>query len=158
PAWKVLRVLGNVLELDGFEHTSSQDVLAELRSLCANVRPQEGRWSGGAQTGSDAEAEAAVYRIGMVPMYACDAVVRRAAALQRTNDAGFKGVALSTSVATQAGLGDGAQARIRCNGASVVATVSVDPAVPDGCLSLPSGIAETAALGPAYACVHIEPV
>ena len=161
PAWKVLRVLGNVLDLDGFEHTSSADILAELQALCANVQAGEGRWSGGAGASAPetdgTDANGSVYRIGDVPMYACDAVVRRAASLQRTAQARFDGVALPASVAEKAGLGDGAQARIRCNGASIVTTVNIDPTVPDGCVSLPSGLAETAALGPAYAPVAIEP-
>ena len=34
PGWKVLRVLGNLLGLDGFEYQSSEDVRAEVRRSC----------------------------------------------------------------------------------------------------------------------------
>ena len=33
PGWKVLRVLGNVLNLSGFEYQTSEDVREELRAV-----------------------------------------------------------------------------------------------------------------------------
>src|SRR5207248_4597917 len=39
PGWKVLRVLGNLLGLEGFDYQSSEDVLREVREACAGVKP-----------------------------------------------------------------------------------------------------------------------
>ena len=39
PAWKVLRVLGNLFELEGFDYQDSSAVLDELRERVANVAP-----------------------------------------------------------------------------------------------------------------------
>src|SRR5262249_44403592 len=37
PGWKVLRVLGNLLNLSGFEYQSSEEVREELRKLCGET-------------------------------------------------------------------------------------------------------------------------
>jgi len=75
PGWKVLRVLGNLLALEGFDYDSSEQVREELRGLLAPVEPaaplREVRPTG--------EAEVAV-----VPIYGGDPVVRRSAPLQQT--------------------------------------------------------------------------
>jgi NADH-quinone oxidoreductase subunit G len=74
PAWKVLRVLGNLLGLSGFEQQSSEDVREELRS----ATPPQGLAAGGA-----APAASAVKSLE-TPIYQADPLVRRAGALQRT--------------------------------------------------------------------------
>ena len=37
PAWKVLRVLGNLVEAEGFDYVTSEDVLAECREAVGDV-------------------------------------------------------------------------------------------------------------------------
>jgi len=88
PGWKILRVLGNELGLDGFAFQSSDEVRVELARLIeANA--------GGAVPTSvvtthvpaiAAVAGAAELDLGMldIPMYSIDAVLRRSAALQQT--------------------------------------------------------------------------
>jgi NADH-quinone oxidoreductase subunit G len=79
PAWKVLRVLGNLLGLKGFEYTSSEEVRDELRAA-----------SGG--TGADMASSfmpgrlASVDSIRDIGIYRVDAVVRRSRPLQETRD------------------------------------------------------------------------
>jgi NADH-quinone oxidoreductase subunit G len=80
PGWKVLRVLGNLLDLKGFEYQSSEDVRDEVRHLCAGVvaHPYEGkhRVNGSSPSG----------RVVEFNMYHADAIVRRAPSLQRTQE------------------------------------------------------------------------
>jgi NADH-quinone oxidoreductase subunit G len=90
PGWKVLRVLGNLLNLEGFDYQSSEGVLKEVRAACAAVvpAPYQGthpvaaltRTGEGTRAG-DATAGGALID---VPMYQVDAVVRRAPSLQKT--------------------------------------------------------------------------
>jgi NADH-quinone oxidoreductase subunit G len=87
PGWKVLRVLGNQLGLDGFGYETSVEVLAELRALAGDAR-YDGRHPGRrgfnvAQGGTTT----------LVPIYQVDAVVRRARALQATRAARSAAVA-----------------------------------------------------------------
>jgi NADH-quinone oxidoreductase subunit G len=85
PLWKVLRVLGNLLNLPGFDYQSSEDVLAELRSACAETvaAPYAGQH---AVVLPDSGAQAAEGSLLDVPMYQGDALVRRAPSLQRTRE------------------------------------------------------------------------
>jgi NADH-quinone oxidoreductase subunit G len=85
PGWKVLRVLGNRLGLDGFDYTSSEEVRDELRSRLEGAAVADQRGSGpvaAAPTGRQG-----LERIGDVAIHSADALVRRAAALQQTPDA-----------------------------------------------------------------------
>ncbi len=74
PGWKVLRVLGNRLQIAGFDYLDAGQVMTELQSLCAAVRPDNQRLSAAdfAVPASDA-----LWRTGEVPIYAVDALVRR---------------------------------------------------------------------------------
>ena len=87
PGWKVLRVLGNLLDLERFDYNSSEEVLAEVRrALEASVPAAAPAAAGSAravrvEAGADGEG-------GLVdlPMYQTDALVRRAPSLQRTRE------------------------------------------------------------------------
>ena len=78
PGWKILRVLGNQLGLDGFGYDSSADVLAELQCAASGVT-YDGRFAGGYAFRADPGGTTAE-----LPIYRVDAIVRRATALQMT--------------------------------------------------------------------------
>jgi NADH-quinone oxidoreductase subunit G len=81
PAWKILRVLGNLLGLPGFDYDSSEDVRDELlRELAAPAGAVAGSapFAPGRLASIDATREVGIYRV--------DAVVRRSAPLQATVD------------------------------------------------------------------------
>jgi NADH-quinone oxidoreductase subunit G len=86
PGWKVLRVLGNLLDLEGFAYQSSEEVRAEVRSAC------EGLAAAGYQGTHVVELPANGVHAGEsaaltdVPMYQADALLRRAPSLQRTRE------------------------------------------------------------------------
>lgn len=80
PAWKVLRVLGNLLELPGCDYTTAAEVLADARrsiEAAPPVTPAEVVLTPGPAAPAPAP----------VPMYGVDPLVRRAPALQRTAEA-----------------------------------------------------------------------
>ena len=84
PGWKVLRVLGNLLSLSGFEYQSSEDVREELRKLCESL-PAADKGSQPAYKGSHRVAPgAAGADVVDLSMYHIDALVRRAPSLQKT--------------------------------------------------------------------------
>jgi NADH-quinone oxidoreductase subunit G len=83
PAWKVLRVLGNLFDLPGFDYASAEEVLQELKTItdtAALLKKTEHPLIL-KQKKPDQEGFS---RIGDVPLYAIDSLVRRAAALQAT--------------------------------------------------------------------------
>jgi NADH-quinone oxidoreductase subunit G len=82
PGWKLLRVLGNLLNLPGFDYTSAAEVRAEV--LPDNVpMPSRVQNSVPILTHADTRTDGS----GDVPIYAVDAITRRARPLQMTKDA-----------------------------------------------------------------------
>ncbi len=84
PGWKVLRVLGNLLDLERFDYQSSEDVLAEARRACEGVTP--GTYQGTHTARPDRGAASGRVTVTDLPMYQTDALLRRAPSLQRTRE------------------------------------------------------------------------
>jgi NADH-quinone oxidoreductase subunit G len=80
PGWKVLRVLGNLAGVADFDYQSSEEVREELRALCGDIVTSSYEGS------HEAKVSASDARVIDVPMYAVDAVLRRAPSLQRTRE------------------------------------------------------------------------
>ena len=80
PGWKVLRVLGNLLDLPGFDYTSSEQVARRVARAGRRRAgaPRQGRQPVRCSRSWRARAGA----VRDVPMYEVDALVRRAPALQ----------------------------------------------------------------------------
>ena len=86
PGWKVLRVLGNLLNLPGFEYDSSELVREELSRA---LGPLAGQGADTAYCGHwrpDGAASAG-WPLADLPPYQVDPIVRRAPALQQTRAA-----------------------------------------------------------------------
>ena len=95
PAWKVLRVLANLLSVPGFEYDSTQDVLAQLMSeLGVRQDPQKGaealfvpESSLSNHCDSKIDLTPTAVHPEVASIYALDSIVRRAPSLQLTADA-----------------------------------------------------------------------
>ena len=106
PAWKVLRVLANLLDLRGFDFESSQDVLQRLVGTTSQFVPSD-RLN---NTVSELETFPAVtvitqksfIRPAVASIYQLDGLVRRATALQLTADARNAVVNVLSNAQTQA--------------------------------------------------------
>ncbi|MEF3192676.1 MAG: NADH-quinone oxidoreductase subunit NuoG [Halothiobacillaceae bacterium] len=150
PGWKVLRVLGNLANLQGFDYLSSEEVRDELRALCQDVVLDQGIAAIDVAPSAQAVGEG-MQRIGGVPLYATDAIVRRASALQATPDGRQVVVRLHPAEIDRLGLGDSAV--IAAGDAQVTLAVQADAGIPAGCAWIPYGVAQTAALGDA---LHVQ--
>ena len=85
PAWKVLRVLANLLGLPGFDFESSQDVLKQVAGADAAQLPAD-KLGNSTQAAIDLSA-APVQAPAVAGIYQLDGLVRRATSLQLTADA-----------------------------------------------------------------------
>ena len=103
PAWKVLRVLGNMLELPDFDFNTSQDVLARARGTHAQAQWVDAASLSNATSAAIDLAPAAVVPV-TAPIYQLDGVVRRAASLQLTRDAQV-GPSVASSESQPVGVG-----------------------------------------------------
>jgi len=156
PAWKVLRVLGNLLGMDGFGYNDSTQVRDELQGLIDSATIQAADAALNELAVPALNERGQIERIGEVPMYASDAVVRRASSLQRTSDGEKGSVRICRALAVDIGLGDGAEVAVTQNGARVILPLVVDERVAPGCARIPAGLPATRELGPAFGTVHLE--
>ncbi|WP_151446894.1 NADH-quinone oxidoreductase subunit NuoG [Lacisediminimonas profundi] len=160
PAWKVLRVLGNLLDLQGFDYETSESVrdevlgavsaevnLASRLNNIAALSPQRGVAGG-----------QSLERVGLVPIYSTDSIVRRAPSLQLTNDARTPQAIISAVLAQQLGVANGSQLRVKQGQGSAVLTVSVDERLPASVVRVAAGHPSTSALGSMFGAISVEKV
>ena len=83
PGWKILRVLGNFLKLDGFDYVSSDDVIAELEEVYDLSEPISVRYKSDLQAINHVSTQSAELKKGKqldrivdVPVYSVDPTVR----------------------------------------------------------------------------------
>jgi NADH-quinone oxidoreductase subunit G len=152
PAWKVLRVLGNLLDLPGFDYLSAGEVREAVRDAVGAGQAPEG---GGRWDGPPAAAEPGeVVRVGELPIYAADPLVRRSGPLQQTRDAAPV-ARLAPGVAARIGLATGAFARVSQGDGEATLQIVVDERVAEGCAVIPAAVAATAGLGPVIGAVRV---
>jgi NADH-quinone oxidoreductase subunit G len=153
PGWKVLRVLGNLLELEGFSQNSSEQIRDALRQRIGDSAPDN------MQSGEIAEYSfggKGLQRVGDLPMYAVDAVVRRAEALQNTADAAVRCVRLNPQDASRLALADGDTASLHQGGQPIELPVVVDERIAEGAAWVAQASWATLGLGAPYDAVQVK--
>ena len=157
PAWKVLRVLGNLAGLPGFDYDSSEAVRRDaigdgnvLSRLDNSLRAAPVAHVGG----DTIEME----RIGEVAPYQADAIVRRAAALQKSAVGAPPVATMNGMDLTRLGINDGDSLKISQGSGVVVVSVKKDDKLPAHCIRIPGGHEATAVLGGLFGSVSLEPV
>ena len=100
----------------------------------------------------------AVERIGEVPIYQVDGIVRRAPALQQTRDAQFERVSMHGGLIEKLGLGPGDRVRICQGGGEAVLDFDRDDRLPLGCVRVATAIDATSDLGAAFGEMTVERV
>jgi NADH-quinone oxidoreductase subunit G len=153
PGWKILRVLGNLLELDGFEQTSSEQVRDALSERLGEVSVDNNQYG---ELVDSAKREAVLQRIAYLPMYAVDSSVRRAASLQDTPDGDVASLCINSADAALPGLASGDRAVVSQDGHAIVLPVIVSDAVAAGAAVLSMAIEPTLELGAANGSLQIR--
>jgi NADH-quinone oxidoreductase subunit G len=157
PAWKVLRVLGNLLGLEGFSQETVEEVRTEAlrdpESLGARLN---NRSSAALAAGAPAPAASVMdcERIADVPVYATDAIVRRAPALQHTADAATPVIGVPTSLWGALRL----QGKVLVHAGETMALMDAreDTTLADGAVRISAGHPAMAAMGPMFGPVRLE--
>lgn len=157
PAWKVLRVLGNVLALPGFDYENSEQVRDEV--LGKGVEFVTERLNNGVSGVSLAVAAApagGLQRVADVPIHFADPLVRRASALRLTRDGQAPVARANAATLAQLGLESGSQVRLTQGGGSATLSLLTDESMPAGCVRVAAAHAATAALGEAFGQITVE--
>jgi NADH-quinone oxidoreductase subunit G len=157
PGWKVLRVLGNALELPGFDYESPEDVRAQALPATPRFALAGAAASSAPPALPKAQAPAGAERIADVPLYFTDPLVRRAPALQQTAAARAPAVRANAATLAHFGVVAGATVRVRQGGSSSLLVCALDARLPDHVVRLAAGHAGSAALGPMFGPIALEP-
>ena len=155
PGWKVLRVLANLLGLAGFNHETAEDVRAEALGDPARLVARLDNASSAPVTLT--AAPAGLQRLADVPIYATDALVRRAPSLQLTADAkNAPQASLPAALWQQLGLVAGDKVRVAQGAAAAVLPARLDDTLAADVVRVPAGLAQTATLGALFGAITVE--
>ncbi|HUP95705.1 MAG TPA: NADH-quinone oxidoreductase subunit NuoG [Burkholderiales bacterium] len=158
PAWKVLRVLGNLLGLAGFDYDSADEVKRDALGTAEVSTKLGNRIEATALDVIGAPPAEMLERIGEVPIYSADPLVRRAPSLQMTREAAPPVAGVSGVLYERLGLRAGDALRVRQDGGEAVVPVAIDERLPHGCIRLAAARPETAQLGEMFGSVTVERV
>jgi NADH-quinone oxidoreductase subunit G len=159
PAWKVLRVLGNLLGLSGFDYENSEairdealgkgntDLSAKLNNV-AKLGLEAARFATG--------AEAKLERLADVPIYFADAIARRSEPLLRTADAQAPLATISAKLAEVLGVQAGDLVKVQQGEGSATLVAAVDARLPANVLRVAAGHELTSSLGDMFGAISIE--
>jgi NADH-quinone oxidoreductase subunit G len=152
PAWKVLRVMGNFLKLNGFDYLTSEEIRDELDGLNRGLEAD----SRSEITAVNLDTETSeLTRIGHIPLYAVDSLVRRSEPLQATDDALGAMIALNSTTAQKLRLDAGQMAVVMQSNTRVNLPIYIEDAVPDDCAFIPTGVTGSVELGISYGPVEV---
>jgi NADH-quinone oxidoreductase subunit G len=154
PGWKVLRVLGNVLKLDGFDQESSEDVREEC--LAGGVLDTLDNAISGVAVDL-AVAATGAERVADVPIHFADALVRRAPSLQRTRDAAAPTVRMNAATLAALGTAAGSPVKVSRGDTPCILVAALDAGLADNCVRIAAGHASTINLGALTGALKVEP-
>jgi len=163
PAWKVLRVLGNLLGIEGFDYETSEavrdEILKNQTDLSVSLNNKINLVVSDELIGQQPVIPAGSFeRIANVGIYNTDALARRAISLQDTVDAKPPRAWMAAKHLADMGLVDGDIVKIRQDGHSVILPASTDKGLPVGVVRIATGHPATAALSEMFGTLTVERV
>jgi NADH-quinone oxidoreductase subunit G len=157
PAWKVLRVLGNLLNVDACHFNSSEEVLSEAKS-CGEISQMLNNATL-AKPQAPTAIPSSIERIADVPIHATDAIVRRAPALQATAD-GVRAqkIGLASDIFATLGIQNGDAVKITQDSYAVTAQAIEDQSLAAGVVRVSAATAHSAQLSNMFGTLTVERV
>ena len=156
PAWKVLRVMANLSGVPGFEFDS---VEAVRNAIAADLAGTVAGLLSNTQVTYNVSAPASgggLERVGEVPIYQLDAIVRRAESLQKTLDAAAPTAAMNSRMLANHVLTAGSSVRLKQGGSAIVLNASCDDTLPDDTVRVAAGHSLTAGLESMFGAIQLE--
>ncbi|MDP3669779.1 MAG: NADH-quinone oxidoreductase subunit NuoG [Telluria sp.] len=157
PAWKVLRVMGNLLGLDGFDYESSESIRDELFGKgVTDLSAKLNNLAKGAPRAASYGTSGALERVTNVPIYFADAIARRSEPLQRTADAQAPLAWLPAALADKLGVKAGAKVKVTQGSGSAILTAGIDASLPANAVRVAAAHPSTATLGAMFGPITVE--
>jgi NADH-quinone oxidoreductase subunit G len=155
PGWKVLRVLGTMLKIPGFNFEAATEVRQSVVAKGEDLRPKLGNGTR-VDIAKPAGNGAPIERVADVPIYFADPLVRRSPPLQLTADARPPKARMHRSLLDTLGVRDGGQVKVTQGGGEAVLSAVVDPAVPPGVVRIAAAHPSTCGLDGLSGPVSVE--
>ncbi len=159
PAWKVLRVLANTLGLPGFDYETSEQV---KNTIFAGEKPSSVVWRSLNNNLKElVEIQVNIkhdglQRIGEVPQYESDPIVRRSMPLQKTKYNIKPMARMCAAQLADLALQEGDQVLVKQDKGSAVLTVKLDNHVAKGCVRVAAAHEDTIGLGDLMGDISVE--
>lgn len=157
PAWKIFRVLGNLLGVKEFEFESSEEILKKISFQntvgASGARPLESARLSKNETTRDNLLEPIIFW----PDCRSDGLVRRARALnERALEKHYDAIHVHPETAKQYQLTDGQEIYLRQGDRHIFADVAIDDSVVVGAVLIPAGTLLATQFGPSSTKIEIN--
>jgi NADH-quinone oxidoreductase subunit G len=173
PAWKVLRVLANLLDIPGFDFNSSEEIKVEALGL---DRGESSEFVSGLDNGvSDITVNlmpdmsaTSIERVADVPIHFADMLARYAPSLQKTKDAAIPVAHMNNAMLARFGIVSGDLVKLGAgetadtvknaasHGISAMMRTELDVNLPDNTVRIASGHSTTVAVGQMFTTLNVE--
>ncbi|TFW21234.1 NADH-quinone oxidoreductase subunit G [Massilia arenosa] len=157
PGWKVLRVLGNLLTLDGFNYETSEQIRDE--ALGAGTASVQSKLNNIGRTAPQAASYAnagSLQRYAEVPIYFADAIARRSEPLLRTADGQPPVAAMAPALAEHLGVRAGDDVKVTQGTGFAILPAAIDAALPANVVRVPAAHPNVSTLGDMFGEVQVE--
>jgi NADH-quinone oxidoreductase subunit G len=155
PAWKVLRVLGTMLGLPGFDY----ETVEQVREACLGGKDLSKLLSNEiSEIKGDAEPVQGIQRIADVPIYFADPLARRSPPLQKTRDAQAPRAWMNAKLLGRLNLVAGEKVKVTQGNGEASLVAALDDKLPDDCVRVAAGHPATAALGALFGTLSLEKI
>lgn len=155
PAWKVLRVLGNLLGLPQFDYDTSEAIRDEVTGGQSDLSARLNNTASQALVAAQ-PANTGLERVADVPIYFADALARRSAPLLKTLDGQAPKAWLSSALSAKLGVAAGQNVTVKQGNGSAVLVADIDQALPDNVVRVAASHASTSALGGMFGAIVVE--
>jgi NADH-quinone oxidoreductase subunit G len=158
PAWKVLRVLGNLLEQSGFDYETSEQVRDELLAGLGGKPEFVAGLDNAVKAGAiDLSANVqGLQRVADVPIHFADPLVRRAPSLQATADAAAPTARMNAATLAKVGAADGGKVKVGAGETALELVAQLHVGLPDDCVRIAAAHATTVGLGALFGSLKVE--
>ena len=156
PSWKVLRVLGNLMQLDGFDYETPEQIRDEIFPTDVDVNQYLNNQLASHVISVPAQGDEKLQRIGEVPIYQADPIVRHAESLQQTNDAAKPQAWMSPALMERLNISVGDNVSLKQDDGGVQLQAGCDEKLPDNCVRVVCAHPDTVPLGALFGEIIIE--
>jgi len=156
PGWKVLRVLGNILGLSGFDYDTSEAIRDEL--LGKGVTDLSGKLNNVSKQAVAAAkfgAAGSLERLADVPIHFADAIARRSGPLLATIDGAAPVARISVATAAALGVKAGDKVSVTQGSGTAVLEAAIDAGLAANVVRVPAAHESTAKLGAMFGAITV---